>query len=93
MIVFPKEAAKFPVTVEQIQTHWNTHFWQEVIMSFGWATGSKQCVQVDLALPQHLGNRTSILSFSSRLLCVTLETLFYLFWSSLSLQEETSGGL
>lgn len=59
-------------------------------MSFGWATGSEQCVQVDLALPQHLGNLTSIPSFSSRLLCVTLETLFYLFWSSLSLQEETS---
>lgn len=91
MGVFPKEASKFPVTVEQIQTHWNTHFfWQEVLMSFEWAIGSKQCVQVDLALPQHLGNLTSIPSFTSRLLCVTLEAQFCLFWSSLSLQEETS---
>lgn len=76
MVVFPKEASKFPVTVEQIQTHWNTHlFWQEVLMTFGWDTGSKLCVQVDLALPQYLGNITSIPSFTSKLLCVTLKTL------------------
>lgn len=52
--------------------------------------GSEQCVQVDLALSQHLGNLTSIPSFTSRLLCVTLETLFHLFGSSLFLQKETS---
>jgi len=50
----------------------------------------KQHVQVDLALIQHLGNLTSVPYSAKRLPSVTLENLFYLFLSILSLQTEKS---
>lgn len=56
-------------------------------MSLWW---SKEHVQVDLALTQHLGNLISVPCSATKLLCVTLEKLFYLFLSSLPLQTEKS---
>lgn len=88
MAVSPKKASKCSVVDELSQIQRKTHFfWQGVLMSLWW---SKQHVQVDLVLTQHLGNLIPVPCSATKLLCVTLEKLFYLFLSSLTLQTEKS---